>query len=311
MNFEVVEPNIIDKFDQLPSLPQVVTKVLALMERDDTTADDLAQVISKDSALSLKLLKLINSPFYGFPNKIISISRAAVLLGLVSVRNMVLGLAVYSALHKEDYNDQILPKSQFMAHSLACATCCRLIAKKTKYRDPEEAFVAGLLHDIGRMILVRFYPEQFQTILAECVKSGSSITAAETSLFGFSHAHAGAWLLRKWNIPDVQEAVYYHHNPFDVPVSQPREKTLAVIVYISDVFSKIAGIGLHDGGYIPSSFRDDLSQLHLSEEDYFEIFESIVSEMEFIKHDFGVDFDFTQIPNSERDIVQLAQKLYA
>jgi len=202
------------KLDSLPSFSPVITKVITLAI-DESDARHMAGIIEKDTALSAKILRVVNSPFFGLSRNISTLSRAVAILGLKVVKNLVLSLSLlktFSGKNKEGFDYDL-----FWEHSITVAAGAKLISEKSGYRDAEEGFVAGLLHDIGILVLASLEPHDYKMVLdevAECVENNREydVTEIEVEMMGVSHPEVGAWLAKKWNLPEILElAIRYHH----------------------------------------------------------------------------------------------------
>ena len=221
------------KIKDLPPLPTVVTKLVSIMGQEDSSADDVTKVLSTDQALAGKVLKLVNSSFYGMPGEVSTISRAVVILGFSAVRNLATGLGVAGALKGaggEEY------QQAFWHHATTCAAGARIVADRTGYPDPEEAFVAGLLHDIGHLVQAIAAPEIFQALLAE---GHDALLAREADELGLGHARAGQKLLRHWKLPTLLcDTVRHHHTP---KVITGNDAPLTSLVALGDVLATVHG----------------------------------------------------------------------
>lgn len=205
---DIVTQNI-----DLVSLPEIVIKLNEMVNDPLSTAADMGAVISQDPALSGRLLKIVNSSFYGFPSHIDSISLAITILGTRQLRDLVLATAVIrrfrgSAIHAFNID-------AFWRHSLCCAVSARAFAGRLRVSNRERYFVAGLLHDIGKMVLYLVMPEQARELIQRASEPGVSIAELERQVFfGIDHAEVGAELLRQWRLPEsLIEPVRFHHTP--------------------------------------------------------------------------------------------------
>lgn len=202
------ESLVLARISKLPALPLVAQKLLVLMQRDDCSADDVTGVLSTDQALASRVLKLANSPFYGMSGKISTVSRAVVILGFSAIRNMALGLGVANAISK---CADATTLSGFWNHAITTAAAARTIARECKFRDPEELFIAGLLHDLGRLILETIMPGYELRIGS---LPPDEFLKAEAELVGLAHTKVGQKVARHWNLPErLGDVLRFHHHP--------------------------------------------------------------------------------------------------
>lgn len=192
----------------LPTLPKVLEEVTRLMEDPNTSTEQIAKVITFDQVLSAKVLKMVNSPIYGFPGRISSIQHALVLLGFNVIRGLIISTSVF-----DDMNKAMIG---LWDHSVGCALASGEIAKALGLKDPEEYAVAGLLHDLGKVVSAVQLPE-IKPELEALVKSRDiTFLEAEKELLGFGHDRVNAWLAEHWNLPpNITEAISYHHKPLN------------------------------------------------------------------------------------------------
>ncbi len=255
----------IEKIDTLPTIPGVLRKLLVVIENPKVSLNEVGGFIASDPVLTSRVLKIVNSPIYGFPGRISSLSQALILLGLNVVKGMLLGVSVFEAMQKTMLG--------LWEHSLGCAITARIIAQKKGLTEPEEVSVAALLHDIGKVVLGLKFPEEYKKIMAEAEDKGIFILEAEKKHFTISHAEAGAWIAQKWNFPrNLVEVIEYHHKPHlsnSVPVQ-------TAIVHLSDIIVRAKGFGFAGDNFVPAVNSAAWQTLGLSEADLKET----VSELE-------------------------------
>lgn len=197
---------------QLPALPQVFLELQQAIGSRSTSADDLAEIISQDPGLTAFLLRMVNSAFYSLPMQIDTISRAVTVVGVNQLSTLAVGTSVMSLF--KDVPADVIDMEQFWKHSICCGLIARRLCRMTGKGDPERAFVSGLLHDIGQLILLQVEPERATAVHAHARAKDEVLFVAERALLGFDHATLGGMLLRKWNFPYVLvSAVLEHHQP--------------------------------------------------------------------------------------------------
>ena len=198
----------------LPSLPHILLKLIETCNREESTVKDISQIINKDSSLSAKVIKMVNSAYYGLSQRVPSIEQALVLLGIDAVKNICICASVNQAFSNIK-KDSLFDLKVFWKHSLMCATIAQLIAKKALYPSPDEAFLSGLLHDIGRLVLWVNLPEEYADILKSSKDQPELILAGEAR-HGATHCEVGAWLINRWDLQSfMADAVLYHHESVD------------------------------------------------------------------------------------------------
>jgi len=224
---------ILEALDQLPPLHQVAQKLIALMNDDRSCARDIDKLVRHDQALTARILKLANSSVYGKSRNIIQLTEAIILLGHTTITNMVLGISVGDVVAGSRHQEFA---ARAWEHSLDCAAVSRALADITGCVEPENAFVTGLLHDIGLLVQVHAVPE----VLAEIVAAEPvDLLAAERQAMGLNHAQIGMKLLNKWRLPvHLCEAVRFHHAPDKRFL---RTNPLVIIVALADQLTAIAG----------------------------------------------------------------------
>lgn len=209
----------------LVSLPEIVIRLNEMVDDPKCTAADIANTLGQDVALTGRLLKIVNSPFYGFPSKIDTISMAVTILGNQQLRDLVLSTSVITRFQKIPMD--IVNMDTFWRHSISCATAAKVLATHLRVNNQERFFVAGLLHDIGKLIMYITLPDPSRQVIELGRDTSIDPKTLETSVFGFDHAELGAELLRTWQLPDsLITATAYHHNPSE---AENYQKEVAVV----------------------------------------------------------------------------------
>ncbi|MFN2309336.1 MAG: HDOD domain-containing protein [Gammaproteobacteria bacterium] len=196
---------------QLLSLPEVCLRIQQLAMDPRADMNEFAHLVSQDPALTTRLLKLVNSAYYGFPGRVDTVSRAVNLVGISELRNLTLAMAameVFGGLENERFD-----MLEFWRHSVYCALVARFLATRARVLHAERLFIAGLLHDVGRLLIFSLLPEQSASI-QQRVAAGEAVCAAEQAELGFDHAAVGGELLGLWQLPKALcQAVAFHHCP--------------------------------------------------------------------------------------------------
>lgn len=195
---------------QLPALPVVAGEALRAIDDPETSASKLGRIIERDQALAARLLVVANSPIYGCIQEISTIDLAIVVIGFSTVREVVMSYVLQGMLSKA--RTPGLDLNAFWRYAVYCGTASRIVARKLGYRLAGEAFVAGLLHDIGIFILAHYAQSEYAMMRKEQRASGETLEAAESRLLGINHAEIGARLAQTWNLPpQLQHAIGNHH----------------------------------------------------------------------------------------------------
>lgn len=233
----------IAEVSHIATLPEITIKIIELVENPNSTASDLHKIISNDPALCARVLKVVNSAFYGLPGQIGSINRAIVLLGLNAVKN----IAIAASLSKLFRGGRLCP--QFSArdlwtHSIAVAATVKLLAEKLKLGLADEAFLAGLMHDIGIMIEMQALRGKLTEVFDYQAANNCDFITAERNVIGADHQDFGKALCEKWKFPRTFAFVTgSHHNPMDIEADS---RILTCLVYVADVLAARAQLGYSD-----------------------------------------------------------------
>ena len=217
---------------QLPALPRVAMEVIEMVDNPKTSASRLGKLISADQALTAKVLKIANSPFYGFPKKISTIDFAIIVLGFDALKEIVISISLVSSLQKK--SDAWFDSRAFWDHAIASGVIARRLARDLGYRISGEVFVAALLHDMGISILHRYFNPEFRRIAEIAHETELSFLEAEESVLQVTHAEVGGWLASRWNLPDhLTEAISLHHTPSKAR----RNEDLVALIHCADVMA--------------------------------------------------------------------------
>lgn len=219
-------------------------RVMRLAEDPRSDAQSIARVIATDQAMAARVLKLANSAFYGLPRRVSTLSEAVVILGFRTIKNLAIAASTFELLNRE-IAGYWLQRGELWRHSLACAIGAQLIAQRVRLPVVEEAFVAGLLHDIGKVAINLFVREQFDQIMECALRDRIPFVEAEQAVLGFNHAIAGSLIAEKWNLPpSLVSVIRYHHQPSQM--SEP--EALVSVVHLADILSITLGIGIGGDG---------------------------------------------------------------
>ena len=211
---------LLDRVDDLPPLPAVAARVMGMADDDRTSALDLAQVLSTDQALTAKLIKLSNSAYYGFARRVSTVREAVLVLGFKQVRQVAVGASIINAWKGPREADDFFDLDLFWGHSVAVAVIAESFAKKGRLAKPEDAFTAGILHDIGRLVLRQVMPREFRVAVSMAKSRELPLHEAELRTTGYAHDEIGRALGERWKFPPhLIDAVACHHDETISPAS--------------------------------------------------------------------------------------------
>jgi len=230
------------RISNIPTLPIVADEINRASRQDDFTAKSLAKIIEKDPPLTGKMLKLSNSAYYGFLRKVTTLDRAATLLGFHTVRNLALSVSI-STFFSSDHDN--IDMQGLWHHSLGCAVAAKILLHGKNPKLEEEAFLCGVIHDIGAIILINSFPDKMREALRVMREKNIPQSAAEKEVIGVTHQEVGAYLADKWNFPEkYSRIIRLHHKP---PVSTmdpaDMDNVLLLAVYAGNQLAKITGLG--------------------------------------------------------------------
>ncbi|RKY26229.1 MAG: hypothetical protein DRP79_05270 [Planctomycetota bacterium] len=281
---------LVQSLDVLPPLPVVIQRLLEVARDPDSSAKDMGEVISTDQGFASKLLKLVNSSFYGFPGQISTISRAVVILGYDAVKNLALAVSVFEVLSKK-VSTGPLDHGKFWRHCLATAAAAKLLAERSNYTSPEEAFVAGLLHDAGRLFLALYAPKALETLFEQAKNQpGRDMVEMEQELLETDHCVLGGNIAKHWKLPEpLIWAARLHHTIETEATGQAAQ--IGAITFLANSLAKIRGCGSGDDDYLPAVPKQMMNLLGLDDGALLRVLLEIGPEIEKAAVMLNIDLD--------------------
>ncbi len=264
---------------EISTLPEITLKIVETVQNPKSSANDLHKIVRNDPALSAKILQVVNSAFYGLPGQIGSIDRAIIMLGLNAVKNIAIAASLSKMFKTKIACDDFSGKDLW-THSVAVGTTNKLITKAIGLTLPDEAFLVGLIHDIGQVAIMQTLPQKIPAIM-DLRRTGIASWQAEQQVINTDHQGIGMALAAKWKFPrSFQYVTGYHHNPSELA---PENRLLTVITYVSDITCKQKGLGLKSFSGDEQVPPELLDEIKLSSEKLQEISEQIDEELESVK----------------------------
>ena len=267
--------SIKEKVLDLPSLPEVVTKVTQLVQDPKSSAEDLGKVISHDSGLTSRVLKLVNSAYYGFPKQISSIQHAIMILGFTTIKGLVLSSSIFKIFSPKNNLVNNLDYKQFWKHSLLTAIASKKLYADMFFEDDDNIFSAAILHDIGKLILDQYDHNNYMNVIKNTPDQiyANQVLEAEQKYCEVTHPYIGHIVASGWNLPPVlADVIKYHHAPLE---SEEHEK-ITTVVYFANIISQLV---LDKGEFSMEAFDEEIvSHMGLDEEDLSNFFLKIQEE---------------------------------
>ncbi|QYF91652.1 HDOD domain-containing protein [Massilia sp. PAMC28688] len=257
--------DLVRHLNDLPSLPAVVMELLSSIDQEDADIAVLAKKLSHDQALTAKTLRLANATLNGLQVKVTTVQQALTFLGFQTTRNLITAAAVTGCFPQgrcPGFDDKA-----FWRHSIATAVCCQVIARRVRYSQ-DIAFTAGLLHDIGRLVLVTADPDTYAAVMAYKRSHDSAVLEAERAVMGVDHVDAGVALGQRWHFSDTMTtAIAYHHDP-----DAPGAGMLATIVHVANAIVHALDVAREEDELVPAVSSAAWTALGLNEEACLHVF---------------------------------------
>ena len=257
----ITPQELIANLGDLPPLPQVASQVLRVSADPDANAEDLRKVISMDQALTSQILKISNSAMFGMMREVTTLTQAIMTLGFSTIKSVVIASSAKNLYHRGTVG---LQERIIWEHALVSAIGARAFAKSLRFPRVEEAFIGGLLHDIGKSVMGVKFPERYGALLRTVYNEQSGCLQLELDTFGFDHAMVGEALVSKWNLASsLQAAVRWHHDPLHAPADH---QELAAIVALANQMALEEKVGIGDPRQLDDASAQAMSILQLGPE---------------------------------------------
>lgn len=270
---------LVERIDDLPTLPSVITRIVKMVEDRETSAQDMQEVISQDPSLTAKVLKLVNSAFYGFSRQISTVREAVVILGFNRVKSLALSASVFEVF--KGPGTKKFDRVGLWEHSIATGIAGEILSNRVEYDNPEEVVVAGILHHIGKIIIDIYFHDELNEIFDYVEENDALMIEAEEEILGVSHPRIGAWLAEHWKIPEhIVAAIRYYPDPMNADQGM---QTLPMLTHVGDILARSKDFGWTGDHKIPSLDPEVKDILNLSKDDIPTILDHLESEMEDAK----------------------------
>ena len=262
---DLIQRRVLKRVNDIPSLPQFVIDTLKKLDDPKSSAQDVADKLSRDEGLVLRILRLANSAYYGLPRRITGVSEAISLLGFKTVKSIVLAASVYKFMDGS-FTGYALDRGELWKHSLSVAFASRYLAKRIKGLDDEEAYVAGMVHDIGKIVL-NDYVRFGYGIIAKLVEDDQvPFMDAERQVLGFDHAQVGGLIMEQWNLPETYMlAARYHHSPWELPEESKAHQVFVDVIHVANILCLMLGVGLGADGLQYKIHQESLERLGIAD----------------------------------------------
>lgn len=267
---------IIARADEFPTLPTIYTALSDVISNPRSTAADVANIIAEDQSAAAKVLKAANSPIYGFRGKINTISQAIIFIGFEEVRNLIIAMGIIDIFKKSTSNFPVNPVDLWK-HSIAVGTVTRIIGKNLGVTNLENYFLAGILHDIGKLLFYKFIPDEYARTINYAIDHNLSAREAENEILGVNHIVAGEVLAEKWKLPpSLKDAIRYH----TIGKVENSNNVLIASVHVANIVSAMLELGQAGDDVIQTPNIDVWRTLNLPENFWTKNYNSILLEYE-------------------------------
>jgi HD-like signal output (HDOD) protein len=252
---------LVNDSSKIPSLPLIYHEITTAIDDPESSTVSIGNVISKDSGLSVRLLRIANSSLYNFPGTVDTISQAIIVIGIQQIRDLALSTMVIELF--EGISDDLVNMNSFWKHSLACGIAARVLAAQRREANVERYLVSGVLHDLGRLVLYLRRPDEARQALMRSKENGELLHRVEKEIFGFDHADVGGSLLKYWKLPDnlVQSITCHHY-----PQKATAYRTETAIIHVADIVANSLRLGSSGENFVPPVQAGSWERLNLSSE---------------------------------------------
>jgi HD-like signal output (HDOD) protein len=254
--------NFLDRFKKkkmnLPEIPKIVSELNEVISNPLSSAEDIANVVNKSPSLTATLLRIVNSALYGCPSKIDKVSQAVTLIGTKEIFGLAVGISVLAIFKKVP--KEVTNMYSFLRHSIACGIIARILAAHKNLQHTEQLFVSGLLHDLGRVLVYTYFPDESVRILGNSYSSDKLLVEEEDDYLGCNHTDVVRYLMQHWKLPlALENNVFYHHRP-----SEAQNPLPATIVHLADIMVNALGMGSSGERFVPPLDNAAWEDLNLS-----------------------------------------------
>lgn len=256
-----LDPNsLVQDSGTIPSLPHIFQEITNAIDDPNSSTSTIGEVISKDSGLSVRLLRIANSSLYNFPSSVETVSQAIIVIGIQQIRDLALGTMVIELF--DGISPELVDMNSFWRHNLGCGIAARILATHRRESNVERFLVAGLLHDIGRLVMYMKVPDKAKEALVKSKDKGELLYKMEREILGFDHGEVGAALLKYWKLPpNLAEAVQYHHTPL-----KARKPSDPCTIHVADILTNALRLGSSGEHFVPPLQTGCWEKLELSKD---------------------------------------------
>lgn len=262
---DLIQRRVLKRVKDIPSLPQFVVETLNKLDDPKSSATDVGSRLSKDEGLVVRVLRLANSAYYGLSRRITGVSEAISFLGFKTVKSIVLAASVYKFMDSA-FTGYALDRGGLWKHSQSVASTSRYLAEKLGIGDPEEAYIGGLMHDIGKIVLNDYVRFGYSIILRLVEEDKVPFCDAERQVLGFDHAQVGGLIMEQWNLPEAYAYITtYHHSPWDLPEDMSIFQPVVDVVHVCNAMCIMLGVGIGADGMQYNISPDSLERLGIAD----------------------------------------------
>ena len=261
---DLIQRRVLKRVNDIPSLPQFVIETLKKLDDPKSSAADVANKLSRDEGLVIRVLRLANSAYYGLSRRISSVSEAISFLGFKTVKSIVLAASVYKFMDSS-FTGYALDRGDLWKHSQSVASTARFLAAQVKGVDPEEAYIAGMVHDIGKIVLNDYVRFGYSIIIRLVEEEQLPFTDAEKQVLGFDHAQVGGLVIEQWNLPEIyMYTTSNHHTPEALPEDMQEYRLIVDVVHVANAICAMLGSGIGADGLQYNLSEESLGRLGIT-----------------------------------------------